>query len=252
MTYRIHTIPCRTDNFAFLIEKDGGGVALVDAPEAAPIVRALSDLGRSLDVILLTHHHGDHVEGVAALRAAGAEVWGAAADAHRLPALDRALQPGDTTLFGDRLEVIDVPGHTVGHIAYHLPAAEAAFTGDSLMALGCGRLFEGTPEQMWNSLCRLRALPPATMIHSGHEYTAANARFALTVDPDNAALRDRAAEVDRRRAAGAWTVPEALSVEIATNPFLRADDPALKRAMGMEQAADVEVFAAIRAAKDRF
>lgn len=254
MTYTTHTIPCLTDNFAFVIEKSGpgGGVALVDAPEAAPIAAALDDAGLRLDVILLTHHHYDHVDGVEALRAGGAEVWGAKADAHRLPRLDRALEPGEVDLFGDTLHVMDVPGHTVGHIAYYLPAARAAYTGDSLMALGCGRLFEGTPKMMWNSLQALRALPAETMIYSGHEYTEANGRFAATVEPGNAALQTRIADVAARRAAGQWTVPERLDVEIATNPFLRADLDDVKTAFGLPGASDLEAFAAIRKAKDTF
>lgn len=252
MTYQITTIPCLSDNYAYLVHKPGAGTVLVDAPEAGPIKVALAEAGLSLDVILLTHHHYDHIDGVEALRAPGVEVWGAAADAHRLPDLDRALEPGEVDLFGDPMEVIDVPGHTVGHVAFYLAAAGAAFTADSLMALGCGRLFEGTPAQMWASLSRLRALPPETLIYSGHEYTAANARFAQTIEPGNADLAARAAAITETRAAGGFTVPERLSVEIATNPFLRADLPDMKTAMGMEAASDIEVFAAIRAAKDRF
>ena len=162
------------------------------------------------------------------------------------------MVPGTAELFGEPLEVIDVPGHTIGHLAYFLPNAKVLFSADSLMALGCGRLFEGTPEQMWNSLCKLRALPGDTLVCSGHEYTAANARFAVTVERDNSALGERAAQVDAKRAQGEWTVPELLSVELATNPFLRADMPEVKAAMKMPVASDVEVFAAIRAAKDRF
>ena len=252
MAYIIHTLPCRSDNFAFVIEKEGGGVAIVDAPEAGPILSFLEQKGLTPDILLLTHHHHDHVEATEDLRALGAEVWGAGTDAHRLPPLDRALTPGETMLFGDRLEVIDVPGHTVGHIAFHLPAAQALFSADSLMAMGCGRLFEGTAAQMWQSLLTLRALPDDTIVYSGHEYTAANCAFALTVEPESAALAARSAEVTARRARGEWTVPSRLSEEKATNPFLRADLPAVKAAMGMEGAADVDVFAAIRSAKDRF
>ncbi len=251
MTYQLHTIPCRSDNFAFILTGPGG-TAVVDAPEAAPILAFLDQEGLTPDVLLLTHHHHDHVEAVPELRARGARVWGAAADAHRLPDLDQAVEQGPTELFGEEMQVIDVSGHTVGHIAYHIPSAKVLFSGDSLMALGCGRLFEGTPTQMWESLCKLRALPGDTMVCSGHEYTASNAKFAVTIEPGNAALRDRAAEVDAKRARGEWTVPELLSVEQETNPFLRADLPEVKAAMGMADASDVDVFAAIRAAKDSF
>ncbi len=251
MTYQLHTIPCRTDNFAFVLTGPNG-TAVVDAPEAAPILTFLDREALTPDVLLLTHHHHDHIEAVPELRERGAQVWGAAADADRLPDLDRALVPGTAELFGEPLEVIDVPGHTIGHLAYYLPNAKVLFSADSLMALGCGRLFEGTPEQMWSSLCKLRALPGDTLVCSGHEYTAANARFAVTVERDNSALGERAAQVDAKRAQGEWTVPELLSVELATNPFLRADMPEVKAAMKMPVASDVEVFAAIRAAKDRF
>lgn len=253
MPIELVTIPCLKDNYAFLLHDAASGqTALVDAPEAAPIAAALDARGWQLTDILITHHHGDHIDGVAALRA-GTRVIGAAADAHRLPPLDLAVSPGDRfTACGAEVQVIDVPGHTVGHVAYHVPAAGAVFTGDSLMALGCGRLFEGTAAQMWDSLQRLRALPPDTLVCSGHEYADGNARFALTVDPDNATLAARAAAVASLRAAGKPTVPSLLSSEIATNPFLRADDAALKAALGMADSPDAAVLAEIRARKDRF
>lgn len=247
------TVPCLKDNYAFLVhDTESGATLLVDAPEAAPIRAALDARGWRLTDILLTHHHGDHIDGVAALRE-GARVVGAAADAQRLPPLDLAVAPGETvTALGTGVGVLAAPGHTSGHVAYHMPAAGAVFTGDSLMALGCGRLFEGSAADMWQSLCRLRALPPDTLVCSGHEYTAGNARFALTVDPGNAALAARAEAVAAARAAGQPTVPSRLAEEIATNPFLRADVPALKAALGMAGRPDVEVFAEIRARKDRF
>jgi hydroxyacylglutathione hydrolase len=251
----IVTIPCRTDNYAFLLHDPAtGATAVVDVPEAASIKAALAARGWTLTDILITHHHGDHVEGVEALRkATGARVWGAAADAHRLPPLDRALAEGDiVTIGGLTGHVIDVSGHTVGHVAFHFPQAGAVFTADSLMALGCGRLFEGSAPQMWESLLKLAALPPETLVCSGHEYTQANARFALTVDPENSALISRVKAIDAARAAHRPTVPSTLSEELATNPFLRAADPAIARHLDLEGADPVTVFARIRSLKDAF
>lgn len=247
------TVPCLQDNYAFLLHDPATGeTALVDAPEAGPIRAELDRRGWRLGTILITHHHDDHIQGVPALRD-GARVIGNAADAHRLPPLDLAVTPGQTLqICGEDVEVLDTPGHTVGHISYHFPRSALAFTADTLMALGCGRLFEGTAEQMWASLLRLRSLPPHTLICSGHEYTQSNARFALTVDPDNSALQQRAEAVRQARERGQPTVPSRLSEELATNPFLRADLPGMKARMGMEGATDAAVFAAIRAAKDRF
>jgi hydroxyacylglutathione hydrolase len=183
----------------------------------------------------------------------GAKVAGAAADRRRLPPLDIELGEGDTVRLGaSAARVYDVPGHTVGHIAYHFAEDGALFTADSLMALGCGRLFEGTPAQMWASLRKLAALPGETRVYSGHEYTDANARFALTVDPDNADLVARAAEVERARARGEPTVPSRLDLERATNPFLRAGDAGLKSRIGAPDASDEEAFAEIRRRKDSF
>ncbi|MFW5654795.1 MAG: hydroxyacylglutathione hydrolase [Roseicyclus sp.] len=251
----IVTIPCRADNYAFLLhDPESGATACIDVPDAAPIEAALAERGWRLSDILITHHHDDHVSGVDRLRAAtGAKVCGAEADAHRLPALDMALAPGDVLRVG-RLEgeVIAVPGHTLGHVAFHFPAARAVFTADSLMALGCGRLFEGTAAQMWESLSRLAALPPETLVCSGHEYTAANARFALTIEPENPALRARAARIEAAREAGRPTVPSGLAEELKTNPFLRAGLPEVKERLAMKRASDAEVFAEIRRRKDAF
>lgn len=254
MAFEIITIPCLADNYAYLIVPNGGSeAALVDAPDAGPIKAALDARGLTLTDILITHHHSDHIDGVAALRGPGTRVIGGAEDAHRLPQLDLTVRGGDLfELWGARVEVMDVPGHTLGHIAFYMADAGAAFTADSLMALGCGRLFEGTPAQMWDSLSRLAALPPETLICSGHEYTAANARFALTVEPDNTALKTRAEAVEKARSAGQATVPSRLADELATNPFLRAGLSEVKAAIGMKGAGDVEVFAEIRARKDNF
>jgi len=253
MPLELVTIPCLRDNYAFLArDPETGAIACVDVPEAAPILAALRDRGWQLTDILLTHHHPDHIDGVADLVAAtGAKVTGAAADAHRLPPLDHAVQPGDRVKIGAQEgTVIDVSGHTVGHVAFAFEGL--AFTGDSLMALGCGRLFEGTAPMMWASLSRLAALPPDTLICSGHEYTEANARFALTIEPGNPRLVQRAQAVRAARSVGRPTVPSTLAEELATNPFLRASQPEIKALLGLTQATDAEVFAEIRARKDRF
>ncbi len=255
MPLEIVTIPCLSDNYAFLAhDAQSGSTALIDAPEAGPILAELDARGWTLGHVLLTHHHWDHVDGLAAiLERQPAKVVGAAADAHRLPPLDQQVADGDRFEFaGEPVQVLDVSGHTIGHVAYYLPDSAVVFTADSLMALGCGRLFEGTPEQMWHSLSKFAALPDDTLVCSGHEYTQSNAKFAITVDPDNAALRQRIADVERARAAGEATVPSKLGVERATNPFLRAEDPAILAHLGMEGAGPEAVFAEIRGRKDRF
>ena len=253
MPLELVTVPCRQDNYAFLLhDPQDGRTLLVDAPETAPIRAALEARGWRLTDLLITHHHGDHVEGVADLRA-GARVIGAAADAHRLPPMDLEVAEGDTfTTCGAEARVLDVSGHTQGHIAAYVPAAAAVFTADSLMALGCGRLFEGTAAQMWQSLLKLRALSDETRVCSGHEYTETNYRFALTVDPDNPALLARGEAIAAARAEGRPTVPSTLAEEKATNPFLRADQPDLKAALGMPEASAVDVFTEVRARRDRF
>ncbi|MGL6211518.1 MAG: hydroxyacylglutathione hydrolase [Paracoccaceae bacterium] len=255
MTLELVTIPCLSDNYAYLLhDVSSGQTAVIDVPDAAPVLQVLADRGWHLSDILITHHHGDHIDGVNPLRAAsGARVVGAAADAHRLPRLDLALSEGMTFTIGtETVHVIDVPGHTVGHIAYHIPESAMAFTADSLMAGGCGRLFEGTPAQMWASLTKLAALPPETLICSGHEYTTSNLRFAASLDAGNEALQARIARVAKARTENRPTVPSRLSGELATNPFLRADTHALRAAVQMPDAPAGEVFAEIRARKDRF
>ena len=255
MALQLETIPCLTDNFAFLIhDEDSGETACVDVPDAAPVLAALDRTGWRLTDILLTHHHPDHVQGVAALRAAtGAMVLGAAADAHRLPPLDLALTTDMSVAIGrEHARIIDVSGHTVGHIAFHFPDSGLVFTGDSLMAAGCGRLFEGTPAQMWDSLGRLMALPPATLVCSGHDYLTGNLAFAATLEPQNSALMSRIDSLAQMRRIGRLPMPSLLSEELATNPFLRAALPALKTRLGLPDDSDVTVFATIRAAKDKF
>ncbi len=253
----IELIPVLSDNYVFrLTDADTGVVAVVDPGEADTVAAAIEsaegdEKGR-LDWILLTHHHADHVGGVAALRERyGAKVAGAQADAGRLPPLDAALTPGaDWDLGSQIVEIIDAPGHTVGQIAYHFPRAKTLFSGDSLFTLGCGRLFEGTALQMWGALQAFAALPPETKVYGAHEYTASNARFALTIEPENRALADRAEEVSALRAAGKPTVPTTIGRELATNPFMRAGEPAVKAAVGLPDADAAAVFAEIRRRKD--
>lgn len=253
MPLTLITVPCLQDNYAYLLHNAATGeTALIDAPEAAPIQAELDARGWRLTQIALTHHHPDHVQGVAALRA-GAQVIGAAADAHRLPDLDHSLAAGDRfTLAGAAAVALDVPGHTIGHLAFHLPGEKILFSADSLMAMGCGRLFEGDAAMMWASLAPLRELAPDTLIASGHEYTATNARFCLDLEPDNPATQTRAAQVANARARGEATVPSLLRDEIATNPFLRADDPDLAAHLGMPNADPVDIFARIRSRRDKW
>ncbi len=248
MPLELVTLRCRTDNYAYLLHGDESTV-LIDAPEAAPILRELAARAWTLSAILLTHHHADHVDGVAEIvRETGAMVIGAAADAHRLPPLDLRITPGEPLeVLGEPVRILDVSGHTVGHLAFHFPQSGYAFTADSLMALGCGRLFEGTPAMMWDSLLRLNALPGDTLICSGHDYCAGNGAFALSVDPGNQALRDRLDTVQRSERSCA---PATLALERETNPFLRV--AALRASLGMEDAPDAQVFARLRAMKDAF
>jgi hydroxyacylglutathione hydrolase len=255
MTLDITIIPCRSDNYAYLLHEPEADVwALVDAPEAGPIRAAVDAAGGRLDQILITHHHGDHTEAVADLVAAyGAKTVGHARDAKRLPPLDAALNEGDAWKVGNETAtVIDVSGHTIGHIAFHFPGAKAVFTADSLMALGCGRVFEGTMLMLWESLSKLMALPADTKVYSGHNYGKANGAFAMSIEPGNAALKDRIARIAAADAAGEPIVPVTLAEEFATNPFLRAREESVKAAVGLSGADDAAVFAEIRRRKDNF
>ena len=255
MPFDLVTIPCLSDNYAFVLHDGASGLTLlVDVPEAAPVLDELARRNWQVSHLLLTHHHTDHIRGVQALlEVHPAQVIGAAADAHRLPDLHLALSDGDHFTFaGETATVYDVSGHTMGHIAAYFPTSGIAFTGDSLMALGCGRLFEGSAAQMWQSLSKLMQLPPATIICSGHEYTAANARFALSLEPGNEHLVARAAKIDAARAKNQPTVPSKLADELATNPFLRPHSAEIRTYLKMHNHSDSEVFAEVRRRKDTF
>jgi hydroxyacylglutathione hydrolase len=255
MPLQIITVSCLADNYAYLLhETDTGQVAVVDIPEAGPVLGALKDMGWSLDQILITHHHSDHIDGLAEVRkATGAKVYGAAADKHRLPELDVALSEGDTFKLGNETcDVIDVSGHTIGHIAFLFQGSDAIFSADSLMALGCGRVFEGDFPMMWNTMLKFKALPDDVLVYSGHEYTINNARFALTIEPDNADLKARIKDIEDKRADNIPTVPASIGLEKATNPFIRADLPQVKALMAMPNATDADVFGTIRTRKDNF
>lgn len=249
----VHQFPCLSDNYGFLLHDPASGeTACIDTPDAAEYLAQAEARGWRITHIWNTHWHPDHAGGNAAIKAAtGCTIVAPAVDAPKIAGVDRTVGQGDTVLLGDwTARVIDVGGHTMGHIAYHLPEAGLAFVGDSLFALGCGRMFEGTAPQFWASLSRLKALPPETTLYCAHEYTASNARFALHADPDNPALKAYADEVGARRARGEWTVPTMLSKELAANPFLRADTPEMRERWGGAEPS--ETFAALRAAKDAF
>ena len=255
MSFELITIPCLSDNYAFILYNVVNRSALlVDAPEANPINEILSKQNLNLEKIFLTHHHADHVDGLGKiLEKHNAETIGAKADIHRLPKLDKYVQAGDEFFFqGQAGKVFDVSGHTIGHIALYISAQDVLFSGDSLMALGCGRLFEGRAEQMWQSLSRLLSLPDTTQICSGHEYTENNASFALSIDPKNRDLVNRCKQVKFERSKGLFTVPSELGLEKKTNPFLRPFDKNIRENLDMHISTDVEVFSKIRTLKDNF
>ena len=241
MTITASPVPILRDNYAWLLrESSTGATAIVDPADAQPIIEAIEKAGGRLDLILLTHHHADHIAGVDEVRARfNCPVVGAAADQHRLPKLDEAVREGDTVRLGNATaRVIETPGHTRGQINFFFPDGAVLLSGDTLFSLGCGRLSEGTPAEMFDSLRKLAALPGDTLICCGHEYTESNARFALAVDPDNAALHEFVGKVEQLRAAGQPSVPSVMADELKTNPFLLAPD--------------VASFAAVRAKKDKF
>ncbi|MEX0646029.1 MAG: hydroxyacylglutathione hydrolase [Parvularculaceae bacterium] len=255
MPIEIRQFPCLSDNYGFLArDRSTGEVATIDTPDAAAINAALAREGWGLDHIFNTHWHPDHAGGNLALKEKwGCRIVGPRAEASKIPGIDEAVGDGDVIMLGgSKADILDTPGHTLGHIIYHFAADSAAFVGDTIFAIGCGRLFEGTAKQMWSSLSKIAALPAQTKLYCAHEYTQANARFALTVDGKNPALVDRARAVDELRAAGTPTVPTTVAIERATNPFLRARDPALQASVGLAGADPVDVFAEVRKRKDRF
>ena len=252
---RIHQFTCLSDNFGVLVhDPETGATASIDAPEAKAVEAALRETGWALTDILVTHHHHDHTGGIADLKAAhGATVTGPADEADKIKGLDKTVSDGEIFKFGSLdVHAISTPGHTLGQVSFWIPDAAVAFTGDTLFALGCGRVFEGTPAQMWASLDRLRKLPAETTIYCGHEYTLANAKFAVTVDPENAQLKDRLAEIERLRAANQPTLPTTMELELATNPFLRADATSVAAAVGMPGGDPADVFTEVRRRKDTF
>ena len=252
MTLKVHQFPCLSDNYGFLLHDPASGeTAAIDTPDGEEYLRQAEAKGWRITQIWNTHWHPDHAGGNATIKEATGCTVIAPQEVERIAEIDRVVAHGDTAKLGENeATIIDVSGHTNGHIAFHLPDASIAFVGDSVFALGCGRMFEGEPDQFWASLERIKALPGDTTLYCAHEYTAANAKFALHADPDNQALADYADEISRRRERDEWTVPTRLDREMATNPFLRADDPALMQKWGGE--APHETFAALRAAKDAF
>jgi len=245
---------CLKDNYGVLLhDPDSGDTAAIDAPEAAPIEAALSATGWRLSHILVTHH-GDHTGGIAELKQRhGCRVVAPEREAARIALVDAAVREGDEVVVGRIAgKVIETPGHTAGHVAYWFAADKLVFVGDTLFSIGCGRVFEGTPEMLWASLLKLRALPGDTLVFCGHEYTLANIRFARTIEPNNAALAARAEEAARQVAAGQPTIPTTLDAEKAANPFLRADAPEVAAAIGLAGRPAAQVFAEVRARKNRF
>jgi hydroxyacylglutathione hydrolase len=255
MPLEIRQFPCLSNNYGYLIrDRATGAVAAIDTPDAEAIDAALAREGWRLTHILNTHWHPDHAGGNLALKARwGCRIIGPCAEAEKIPGIDDAVGEGDAVrLGGARAIVRDAPGHTLGHIIYHFADDRAAFVGDVIFALGCGRLFEGTPGEMWASLSKIAAMPPETMLYCAHEYTAANARFAVTVEPGNAALQRRVETINEKRARGEPTVPMTVAEELATNPFLRAREESVAASAGLAGADPVAVFAEVRRRKDQF
>jgi hydroxyacylglutathione hydrolase len=254
MGLSIHQFGCLSDNYGYLVRCDStGACTTIDTPDPRVILSEAEKLGWHVGEVWNTHHHYDHAGGNEAMSAAGAKISAPASEADKIPAVDRLVSPGDTLKLGEfEAQVIDVGGHTLGHIAYWFESENIAFVGDSLFALGCGRMFEGTAEQFHASLSRLRALPPETVIYCAHEYTEANLAFAMSIDGENPDLLAYGHNVRTKRSNQQPTVPSLLRDELAANPFLRWDNPDLRARLGLESASDVEVFAEIRHRKDVF
>jgi hydroxyacylglutathione hydrolase len=256
MTMSVHQYLCLTDNYGALVhDSTTGRTACVDAPEARPTLAALAERGWNLSDVLITHHHADHIQGVPELKTKfpALKVWGPAKDSARIPFLDNPVAEGDYARVGSiAAKIIETPGHTLGHITYYFEEDEIAFCGDTLFSLGCGRAFETPYAVLWSSLVKLASLPGETQLYCGHEYTEANGRFAATIEPDNPILQARIDEVARLRAARRPTLPTTVAAELAANPFLRVEEPAVQAAVGMKGADPAAIFAEIRARKDRF
>lgn len=248
----VHQFPCLSDNYGFLLHDNASGeTAAIDTPDAAEYLDQAKAKGWTITHIWNTHWHPDHAGGNGEIVEATGATIVAPQEVEKISKIDHVVAHGDTvTLGAHKAEIIDVSGHTNGHIAFSLPDSGIAFVGDSVFALGCGRMFEGEPKQFWDSLGRIKALPEDTVLYCAHEYTAANAKFAIHADPDNADLKAYVAEINDKRSRGEWTVPTVLGRELATNPFLRADEPSLQARWGGD--APHETFAAIRAGKDNF
>lgn len=249
-----HQFPCLSDNYGVLAhDADTGATASIDAPDAAAVEKALAAKGWRLTHILTTHHHADHTGGNLALKAAtGCTIIGPKGEADRIPGIDRAVSEGEAFALGStQVHVLETPGHTAGHISYWLPSAGTAFVGDTLFAMGCGRILEGTAEMMWKSLSKIARMPPATRLYCGHEYTVANGKFGLTIEPGNQALAERVAACEALRAAGKPTLPTRVDQELATNVFLRAASPEIRERLGLRDAPDWKVFAEVRERKNR-
>lgn len=246
---------CLSDNFGVILHDAASGTTVaIDVPDAAPYEAELKARGWKLTHILITHHHWDHVDGLKDLKAAtGAVVYGPALSKDKIEGLDHFVEDGDTLTIGPwQVECIGTPGHTLDQINYHFPALKVAHTGDTLFSMGCGRVFEGDLPMMWASMDKLaKHLPADTQIYCGHEYTLSNARFALTIDPDNEALKARASEVEALRADGKPTLPTTMAQELATNPFLRAENAAVQETLGMTGKSAADVFGEIRTRKDK-
>lgn len=248
-------IPVLTDNYIYLLhDTPTGETAVVDPALAEPVLETLKEKGWTLDYVLNTHHHHDHVGGNLVLKQeTGCRIIAAEADRNRIPGIDTAVSDGDTIQFGsEKLDIMATPGHTSGHIVYYCANSQALFCGDTLFSMGCGRLFEGTAEQMWNSLQLIKALPESTRIYCAHEYTKANGNFALTIEPDNPALQRRLMEVTNLVAKKQSTIPSTLAQELATNPFLREQCELVQQSVGMLNQPAIDVFAKIRRLKDYF